>query len=104
MRKGRIICSGLRPDGWFDLHRRNGMPLFEGVVPAGDLQREDDPWSWHAFPEAPRIGVRRHRRIDIWDEPDTIANNFLIGRGLQNGARCDRSIGVKGNIPTEINL
>ena len=60
------------PDGWFDLHRRNGMPLFEGVVPAGDLQREDDPWSWHAFPDAPRVGVRRHRRIDIWNEPDAI--------------------------------
>ncbi|MCP4907142.1 MAG: DUF2889 domain-containing protein [bacterium] len=69
MRKGKIICSGLRPDGWFDTHQQNGVPPFgSGVVPAGDIEAPQDALAWHAFPSAPDVGMRRHRRIDLWRE------------------------------------
>src|SRR5262249_45808301 len=63
MRKGRIICSGLRPDGWADTHWRHEMSPRHGVVPAGDIRAPGDPLAWHALPPAPDVGVRRHRRV-----------------------------------------
>jgi len=65
MRKGRIICSGLRPDGWADTHWRHEMSPRHGVVPAGDIRAPGDPLAWHALPPAPDVGMRRHRRIDV---------------------------------------
>jgi hypothetical protein len=34
MRKGRVICSGLRPDGWADTHWKNEMSPGHAVVGA----------------------------------------------------------------------
>jgi len=72
MRKGRIICSGLRPDGWADTHWKNEMSPDSGLVPAGDLGTPHDPLAWHEFPPDPEVGMRRHRRIDVWREGDVL--------------------------------
>jgi len=66
MRKGKVICSGLRPNGWADTHWKHEMNPGHGVVPAGELCLSDDPLAWHAFPPDPEVGMRRHRRIDVW--------------------------------------
>ncbi len=72
-RKGRIICSGLRPDGWADTHRKHEMYPNHAVVPAGDIRTPDDPLGWHEFPPDPEVGLRRHRRIDVWREDGVLA-------------------------------
>jgi Protein of unknown function (DUF2889) len=66
VRKGRIICSGLRPHGWADTHRIAEQDPHHAVRPAGDITNPDDPFAWHAFPPDPDVGMRRHRRIDVW--------------------------------------
>jgi Protein of unknown function (DUF2889) len=72
VRKGRIICSGLRPDGWAQTHASAGAPAGHAIVPAGSLERERDPIGWHDFPEDPTVGMRRHRRIDVWRDGDAL--------------------------------
>lgn len=71
VRKGRIICSGLRPNGWADLHRIEMEDPGHAVRPAGTI-RTSDPWGWHEFPPDPQAGMRRHRRIDIWRDGDVL--------------------------------
>ncbi len=68
VRKGRVICSGLRPHGWADTHRIHEEDPEHAVRPAGDITAPDDPFAWHAFPPDPDVGMRRHRRIDVWPE------------------------------------
>jgi hypothetical protein len=72
VRKGRIICSGLRPDGWADTHRKHQLDPRHAVVPAGDIRTPNDPLAWHEFPLDPEVGMRRHRRIDVWREGGTL--------------------------------
>ncbi len=72
-RKGRIICSGLRPDGWADLHRRHEANPGAGVTSAGDITTPRDPHGWHEFPADPEVGMRRHRRIDLWRDDGVLA-------------------------------
>jgi hypothetical protein len=73
MRKGRIICSGLRPGGYHQIeHKGAGVAHF--LRPAGDLS-SDDPWAWHELEGPPPSGnamMRRRRRVDVWRETDTI--------------------------------
>lgn len=72
IRKGKIICSGLRPDGWADSHWRNEMSPGHATVPVSDDYGADDPLAWHELPPTPELGMRRHRRIDVWREQDTL--------------------------------
>lgn len=72
VRKGKVICSGLRPDGFSQAHASRGLWSVHAVVPAGSLERENDLDGWHAFPEDPEVGMRRHRRIDVWREGDAV--------------------------------
>lgn len=72
MRKGRIICSGLRPDGWAQTHWKHEMSPTHAVVKAGDIRAPHDPLAWHEFPPDPELGMRRHRRIDVWREGDEV--------------------------------
>jgi hypothetical protein len=73
MRKGKVICSGLRPDGWADTHWRNEMSPAHAVVRAGDIRAPHDPLAWHELLPAPEVGMRRHRRIDLWREDGALA-------------------------------
>jgi hypothetical protein len=66
VRKGRVICSGLRPHGWADTHRLQEQDPQHAVRPAGDITSADDPLAWHPFPPDPEVGMRRHRRVDAW--------------------------------------
>jgi hypothetical protein len=63
---GRIICSGLRPGGYYEERRKvsTAMPHFLRL--AGDLSAPDDPWAWHDIEPAPEVCFRRRRRIDAW--------------------------------------
>jgi hypothetical protein len=72
VRKGRIICSGLRPYGWADTHRVAQEDPQHAVRPAGDITTPADPLGWHRFPTDPEVGMRRHRRIDVWLEGDVM--------------------------------
>lgn len=71
-RKGKIICSGLRPDGWADTHFQRRRYADHAVRPAGPLVTNDDPLAWHEMPPDPGVGMRRHRRIDLWRDGDAI--------------------------------
>jgi hypothetical protein len=71
-RKGRVICSGLRQGGWADTHRQHELDPKHAVVRAGDLELADDPQGWHAFPADPEVGMRRHRRVDLWREGERL--------------------------------
>jgi len=73
MRKGRIICSGLRPGGFAQSHRPGTGGTSQALRVAGDISTPDDPWGWHQLPEwtgGPHM--RRHRRIDLWPEGDRL--------------------------------
>ena len=72
MRKGKIICSGLRPGGWAATHRTEGERSGPGIVPAGDIRTPHDPLGWHEWPPTPDPGMRRHRRVDVWREGDRL--------------------------------
>jgi hypothetical protein len=65
-RKGRIICSGLRPDGYVHTAPESERANLHDIRPAAPLATLDDPWAWHEFPERPPVSMRRHRRIDVW--------------------------------------
>jgi hypothetical protein len=72
MRKGRIICSGLRPNGFMQVKREQGEFMVHHLRLAGDLS-SDDPWAWHDIEPAPEVCMRRRRRIDAWRDGDMIA-------------------------------
>jgi hypothetical protein len=78
VRKGRIICSGLRPGGWADTHRLRQEDPEHAVRPAGDIATPDDPIGWHRFPPDPEVGMRRHRRIDAWVEGDIVKVDAFV--------------------------
>jgi hypothetical protein len=65
VRKGRIICSGLRPGGTAQLAISDGRADLHSVRQAGALVTGDDPLAWHEFPERPVVCMRRHRRVDV---------------------------------------
>lgn len=68
MRKGRIICSGLRPDGYVHTAPESERATLHAARPAAPLSVVDDPWAWHQTPDRPPVAMRRHRRIDVWRE------------------------------------
>lgn len=71
-RKGRVICSGLRPEGWADSRFSAGADSMHCLRPAGDISTPHDPWGWHEWPEPEEVCMRRHRRIDVRREGDRI--------------------------------
>ena len=78
IRKGRIICSGLRPGGSAHLAREGGPPVPSGNRRAGSIDNPDDPIAWHEFPPRPEISMRRHRRIDLYpDGSELVVDSFF---------------------------
>ena len=73
VRKGRVICSGLRPGGFAQATRLD--PAYEGpmcaVRPVAPFTT-DDPWGWHELPEPGAVCMRRQRRLDVWREGDDL--------------------------------
>lgn len=72
-RKGKVICSGLRPNGLADTLYRHDGHMDDALVPAGDIRTPGDPHGWHEFEPDPDVGMRRHRRIDLWHEDGVLA-------------------------------
>jgi hypothetical protein len=72
VRKGRIICSGLRPGGTAQVAMRDARFDVHAVRAAGRLTDGEDPLAWHEFPARPTVCMRRHRRIDVIDEGDEL--------------------------------
>jgi hypothetical protein len=64
-RKGRIICSGLRPGGSAQQAFAGERESVHAIRTAGRLVADDDDLAWHEFPERPVVSMRRHRRIDV---------------------------------------
>jgi hypothetical protein len=73
VRKGRIICSGLRPGGTAHVAFTTGADAGHATRRAGALVVDDDEHAWHAFPERPTVCMRRHRRVDVMPEGDELA-------------------------------
>jgi hypothetical protein len=65
LRKGRIICSGLRPDGFAAARHEVGDFGGHFLRLAGDLST-DDALGWHDIEPAPEVCMRRRRRVDVW--------------------------------------
>jgi hypothetical protein len=72
VRKGRIICSGLRPGGTAQLAISDGLQDVHAVRQAGALTTGDDLLAWHEFPERPVVCMRRHRRVDVIPDGDAL--------------------------------
>jgi hypothetical protein len=72
VRKGRIICSGLRPGGYAQQAREGAGVGGLFIRTAGDLV-SDDEWAWHEMQPPDGITMRRRRRIDAWRDGDAVA-------------------------------
>jgi hypothetical protein len=72
VRKGRVICSGLRPGGTAQLAITTGTDGVHAVRLAGALVTDDDALAWHEFPERPAVVMRRHRRVDVSRDGDEL--------------------------------
>src|SRR5215207_1963175 len=64
-RKGKIICSGLRPGGSAQQAFAGEAESVHAIRTAGALVTDDDALAWHEFPERPVVSMRRHRRVDV---------------------------------------
>jgi hypothetical protein len=72
VRKGRVICSGLRPGGTAQVAMRDARFDVHAIRNAGPLVVDDDVLAWHDFPERPVVCMRRHRRVDVVPEGDEL--------------------------------
>jgi hypothetical protein len=64
-RKGKVICSGLRPGGSAQQAFAGETESVHAIRTAGPLVVDGDALAWHEFPERPAVSMRRHRRIDV---------------------------------------
>lgn len=71
IRKGRIICSGLRPGGYHEVQRSQGAMASHYLRNPGRLDSQD-PWASHEIEPAPEVCMRRRRRIDVWNAEEGI--------------------------------
>ncbi len=71
-RKGKVICSGLRPGGSAEQAFAGETESVHAIRRAGPLVTDDDTLAWHEFPERPVVSMRRHRRIDVTPVDDVL--------------------------------
>ncbi|MFI5047707.1 MAG: DUF2889 domain-containing protein [Acidimicrobiia bacterium] len=91
MRKGRIICSGLRPNGFAQQRRERGDFGANFLRTAGDLS-SDDEWAWHDIEPAPPISMRRRRRIDAWRDGEAIVVDVHFRDSIWNAEHVEQSL------------
>ena len=78
VRKGRVICSGLRPGGSAQMAVAEGRHDLHGLRRAGPIAVDDDPLAWHEFPARPVVSMRRHRRVDVIpDGAELVIDSFF---------------------------
>jgi hypothetical protein len=60
------LCAGWAQDATMMVHVRSTGLIPVPVGPAAPvLERQDDPFSWHAMADLPSLSVRRRRRLDL---------------------------------------
>jgi hypothetical protein len=62
------LCAGFQAGGTIMKAREQGTRGGGGHVTgplAPSIERPDDPWAWHEFPDLVPDGMRRRRRIDV---------------------------------------
>jgi hypothetical protein len=60
------LCAGWAQDATMMVHvRSTGLIPVPVGPPAPRIEREGDPFSWHAMAELPPFSVRRRRRLDL---------------------------------------
>ena len=87
VRKGRIICSGLRPGGSAQMAVAEGRHDLHGLRLAGPIAVDDDPLAWHEFPERPLVSMRRHRRVDVRARRRRARDRLVLPRQLLGARR-----------------
>ncbi|BBZ27348.1 hypothetical protein MMAD_16430 [Mycolicibacterium madagascariense] len=63
-------CAGFATGGLLMNSFEAGDPVVVTGPEAPDLDHDDDPDAWHPMAELPRHGMRRLRRIDVFDAVD----------------------------------
>ena len=97
VRKGRIICSGLRPGGTAQVAMRDARFDVHGIRSAGQLTDGRDPLAWHEFPARPTVCMRRHRRVDVIpDRDELVVDAFFRDSSLGARRPRDRAARVHG--------
>ncbi len=78
------VCIGFRP-GSNALNPDFDFQLIADA-PAPDLRNPKDPEGWHAFTDQQGVGMRRARRIDVWQ----VNNQIKIDAAFQDSASSSR--------------
>jgi Protein of unknown function (DUF2889) len=60
-------CAGFASDGELLTSLTKGGTVTPTGPEAPDLDHDDDRWAWHQVKALPRYGMRRRRRIDVYD-------------------------------------
>lgn len=73
------LCAGWRTGGTIlrEIKESGRAPMVTGPL-APSLAREGDPLAWHRFDLLPEHGMRRHRRLDLTADGDTVAVDVLF--------------------------
>jgi Protein of unknown function (DUF2889) len=60
-------CAGFASDGQLLTSLKDGGTVTPTGPQAPDLDRGNDIWAWHHVPALPHHGMRRRRRIDVYE-------------------------------------
>ncbi|ETB15868.1 hypothetical protein O983_28025, partial [Mycobacterium avium 09-5983] len=72
-------CAGFATGGLLMTSFEAGDPAVVTGPQAPDLDHSDDPLAWHEVSQLPRYGMRRRRRIDIFEEiPERIGIDAMF--------------------------
>jgi Protein of unknown function (DUF2889) len=61
-------CAGFASGGLLLTSFEAGDPVIVTGPEAPDLDDSDDPWAWHHVQALPHHGMRRRRRIDVYED------------------------------------
>ncbi|ORB07164.1 hypothetical protein BST30_09140 [Mycobacterium mantenii] len=61
-------CAGFATGGLLLTSFEAGDPAIVTGPEAPDLDNGDDPWAWHQVSALPQHGMRRRRRIDVYED------------------------------------
>jgi hypothetical protein len=72
-------CAGFATGGLLMNSFEAGDPVVVTGPDAPDLDGGDDPWAWHPMDVLPRHGMRRRRRVDVYDDgPDRVGVDAIF--------------------------
>ncbi|NOR02218.1 Protein of uncharacterised function (DUF2889) [Mycolicibacterium fortuitum] len=72
-------CAGFAAGGLLMTSFEAGDPVVVTGPQAPDLDHSDDPYAWHQVSPLPRYGMRRRRRVDVFEEtPERIGIDAMF--------------------------